>query len=49
MKKFFQNLMKGYIKLHYKVLGRNSYLGLEQLIKKRSLVGDKTFFITVHI
>jgi beta-hydroxylase len=36
--------MKGYVKLHYKILGRNSYLGLEQLIKKRSLVGDKTFF-----
>lgn len=44
MKTFFQNLLKGYIKLHYQVLGRNSYLGLEQLIKKRSLVGDKTFF-----
>lgn len=44
MKSMFKNLLKSYLRLHYRVLGKHSYLGLEWLIKKKSLVGDRTFF-----
>ncbi len=44
MKKFFQNLGKKYFRLHFKIFGKYSYLGLEQLVRKSSLVGDHTFY-----
>ncbi len=44
MKTIFQNLMKNYFRLHFRIFGKYSYLGLEQLVRKSSLVGDHTFY-----
>lgn len=40
----FQKLMKNYFRLHFKIFGKYSYLGIEQIIRKASLVGDHTFY-----
>lgn len=40
----FQKLMKNYFRLHFRIFGKYSYLGIEQLIRKASLVGDHTFY-----
>ncbi|MDX2133914.1 MAG: aspartyl/asparaginyl beta-hydroxylase domain-containing protein [Saprospiraceae bacterium] len=44
MKKFFQLLAKKYFWFHFRLFGKYSYLGIEQIIRKASLVGDHPFY-----
>lgn len=44
MQKFFKHLLRRYFWLHFRIFGRYSYFGLEWIIRKYSLVGDRPFY-----